>query len=415
LKWTRISVLAVNVNPYGVRGALFFFELWRQLVHGVFAATIEEFRSPWNFSAFRSTADIVNMFTGYYGLAVGGLLLLVRRGRGRLPSEWLIWASFLFLSLTAVRNVPLFVVAALPTTGACLMDAIPERWKHPPSRFSWAVAALALLMGLRILTGAWYEREKSPTVPGLGIKEAGYPERGARYILENGLASSRPINDVTSGDWLEWRCGMKVFVDGRLEAVDEGAYLDLLYLDNRTGLKELAAKWGADLVFLDPRNSPGMPYEQLKRMPDWKLVSAEESLLIIAPEKTAQRLPVMDWDAFLRDRGVPKPGPGDAERLLAAPRIHPVLDWLEGFWRKKVYDDGLGNLGIAAGMGQRYDVAEAILLHLLKRMQGSEPRLYYNLASVYFLTNRTDLARLAYRRCWEAGIRDNIVRERAGY
>ena len=415
LKWTGISLVAVHLNPYGWKGVLFVLELWRHLTQGVYAATIEEFRSPWRFLFHRNSGESATLFLDYSLLALGSLLLLFLTRRRRTPTEWLLWTAFFYLSTTGVRNVPLFTFIALPIAGAALADILPGRWKKAPDGASWSVLFLALGIGTRILTGAWYADEKSATQPGLGIKPWYYPERTAQFITDNRLAGARPFNDIPTGNWLEWRCGLKTLVDGRLESISEQAYIDLIRMEEPGGLKSAVDRWGADLVLLDPRSPSNLPNEQMKWMPEWELVFAEESLLTYAPKTTARRLSTMDWDALLRDRGIPRPAPGDAERLLMAPRAATFPYWLGGFWQTREYDNGLWNLAATAAMNGQPIIAEAILLELLSRTKGTVINSYLNLGTVYTMSGRTDLARLAYRRCWEAGLRDETVRRGAGY
>jgi len=387
---------ATLLNPYGLRGALFPLVQWHSLTGGIFGSTIDEFRSPWVLPFTGKPSDALIQFWPYYLLSAAYLAALLGRRIRRL-FDVLLGTSFLLLSVIGARNVPLFVLAALPMTLQGAADALPERFRRTSATAAWILVALCLLMGLRIVSGAWYEEGRGVSAFGLGIKPSEFPERTASFMARNGLTGERILNDIPSGNWLQWRCGMKVFVDGRLEALSEEAYRDLLAFRQPGGLARVAERWSAEFLVLDPRTNPDVGAGKVSALPGWRLVSAEECALVYAAPTKADRLPAPDWDGLLAARGIRPVTRLEALGILARKPASGFRYWLEGFAGKRTFDTGLANLAGTAYLTGRPDVAEAITLRMIEASRGTRRELYDNLAGLYRATGRPELAAAAAR------------------
>jgi hypothetical protein len=102
-----LTTAACLVNPYFLEGALFPFQLFRQIRAGnVLDELIDEFRSPFEL------AGLTYFFLSYIAVAlVSAASFWVNRRRASL-SQLGIWAAFLYLSVLAQRNVALFGIVA---------------------------------------------------------------------------------------------------------------------------------------------------------------------------------------------------------------------------------------------------------------------------------------------------------------
>ncbi len=387
---------ATLLNPYGLRGALFPLVQWRSLTGGIFGSTIDEFRSPWILLFSEKPSDALIQFWPYYLLSAAFLAALLGR-RIRRPFDVLLGTSFFALSAFGARNVPLFVLVALPVTLRVFTSILPERYRRAPAPAAWGLAVLCLLMGLRVISGAWYEEGRGVSAFGLGIKPSEFPERTASFMVKNGLTGERILNDIPSGNWLQWRCGMKVFVDGRLEALREEAYRDLLAFRQPGGLARAAERWSAEFLVLDPRTNPDVGAGKVPGLPGWRLVSAEECALLYAAPAKSDRLPAPDWDGLLAARGIRPVTRLEALGILARKPASGFRYWLEGFAGKRTFDTGLANLAGTAYLTGRPDVAEAITLRMIEASRGTRRELYDNLAGLYRATGRPELAAAAAR------------------
>ncbi len=406
LKTLGLSALALFINPNGVAGIFFPFQQWGSMTASIYAQTISEFLKPWSNLRRPGPFQSYGIADLYYFLALGLALLLLVTRRRRSPGEFLLGGSFLYLSTTAVRNIPLFCVAVLPLVGACLADLTSENRERWDSRFDrWRIpaACLIFLFGWRAFTGAQFASERRTAKFGWGLSTPEYPDHCADYLLKNGLTDQRLVNDIQTGNWLGWKCQIRVMVDGRLEALSESAYRDYLHLKDPGGLRRAVDKVGATLATLDPQ-AFYVPNEQFSNLPGWKPVCLEESCLLAVAPELASRLPDIDWNRLLAERGVPNPEPGDAERILSRPTLSPLQNWFEGFLMKKDFPFGLWTLSGAALMNRRFDKAEALYLEILERTRGAYPEIYMQLADLYNLLGRQDLRQLSIQRCRETGL-----------
>jgi hypothetical protein len=103
-----VTLAACLVNPWGLDGALFPLRLFAQIRGTAFKQTIQEFNGPFVAGEAFAAFDYYRVLIG---IVAGSALLNWRR----LDPFWtLVCLSQLYLSVLAIRNLPLFGLAAVP-------------------------------------------------------------------------------------------------------------------------------------------------------------------------------------------------------------------------------------------------------------------------------------------------------------
>jgi hypothetical protein len=190
-----LAALATFLNAYGPR---VYVEVGRTL----FDPTLHRQVAEWAPLSFISLADVFIVIWG-----AGAVLFEERTVRRWLrPSVPLLLAS-----ISANRNLPLFVIAAVAecshyvTSGAQLLT----KTAGIVLRRSLIVASLAVLAA----TLFWARSEYWPLNQN---REASYPRQAVAYLQAHGC-EGHIFNDYNYGGYLIWRLpGAPVYIDGRM-------------------------------------------------------------------------------------------------------------------------------------------------------------------------------------------------------
>lgn len=191
-----LSALATLLNAYGPR-------LYEEVGRTLFDPTLHSQINEWTpFSL--PTASVPFIVAWASGMFLFG---------ARTVRSWLRPSVLLLIgSLSATRNVPLFVGGALAEVDRWftrLLGAVPATLTAAGKR--WArglliISALGLLYAAYV--GLW------PLVPG---READYPVAAVTYLRAHGCEGGQLFNDYDFGGYLIWQLpGRPVYVDGRM-------------------------------------------------------------------------------------------------------------------------------------------------------------------------------------------------------
>ncbi|MFQ5457879.1 MAG: tetratricopeptide repeat protein [Myxococcota bacterium] len=262
---------ALCATPYGIAGALHPFTLLGQLGNPQIA--IAEFQSP--FSAFRVTTAIKAVYV-FTALLVAVLLLSIPRLDGSLL---LLTAALFIPAAAARRNVPFFILAALPLIGAQLrVLAVRLRPLRTGGYIRGAlgvlVSILLIIMARDAAGGRFYARDGIDRRFGGGVDNAAVIREAVDYVKARNLEGTL-FNDVDAGGYVIWRMfpARRAFIDSRLEAVPPArlaAYSAAVRTD--AGWRALDAEGSFDYALLDhaaPANA--LLVSRLYNDPDWAL------------------------------------------------------------------------------------------------------------------------------------------------
>lgn len=204
------STLACFLNPYGVNGALFAVELFTEIQsNNVLGGIITEFRSP------LAVPGWTLLFVGYIAVIVISAAGFLLRRSEMSPSWLMLWTAFLYLSILAERNLPLFGIVAAVTVmlnyGALAV----------PNRIRWASrigCALFTVVMIPAVAGNYYYRSVDPDRRfGFGVAERRFPIRAMAFVQSENLP--RPVlTTLGESAFMLFEGGPKsVYIDGRLE------------------------------------------------------------------------------------------------------------------------------------------------------------------------------------------------------
>ena len=404
--WGSASVLVTLVNPYFLQGVLFPLTLLTRLnKENVFGGSISEFVSPWQLNL-----DLPWSTWAYYLMAGMLLVGLILTWSKRRPHEFLLALAFFILSAQAIRNIPLFVLVAMPILAGCLQDLtqmiVNQRDKK--SRVALAsrttrwlrlgealVLLLAVGLSLRVVTNAYYISARRPNRFGFEFSAADLPVKAAAFMRANAL-TGRLFNNLNDGGYLMWQLPQPVFIDGRLEVIGEELYREYQTAYQKDQLLPLLKKYDAQVVIF-PYQATVSWLQQLRHAPQWRLVYYDDLSVIYARADIYPKLAEAAFPASSPD-GLPVPVPaGTRDELLHAPRAGGLETWLQGFWQMPQLPRETINYGIFYYYLDKLDLAEAYLLDALQASRGKYVEVYLNLGSVYYNAKQNDLAAFCYQ------------------
>lgn len=276
-------------NPFLFRAVLLAFLQFRVLhgtaQKGFFVEFLSPFSAPGNWVALR-----------YYAVLVAAALISWLVNLRKSSTFWtLLVGASLYLSATAVRNVPLFALAAVPFTVRNLTEAA----EHSKSRLrAWLPAARLLLLTATALfslhqvrlavTDRFAVTQGDTNQFGIGIARHRYPEEAADFLAASG-ASGPIFNPPGIGSYLIAR-GHRVFIDPRGEEHMERI------IDEYQGIVDAPARfddsekrWGFRVAVLWTEQVSIV--DHLRRRPDWRLVHADPVAVVLFRRDEAPTVP----------------------------------------------------------------------------------------------------------------------------
>ncbi len=246
-------------SPYGLDGARHVFGLATRLSAGnVFHEQIGELKSPFAVPLDRPLLafDVL--------LALAAVLVLATIKRRR-AFDVAVVVVFGGLAVSALRNVPLFVVAALPVAAEAGQEVVDRlgrassaptgrsgRASSAPARPGWSVdrvlyacvIAGGFLFAAHVAAGRHYLADHRPYDFGTGLSPALFPAETLDVLAER--RPPGPIfNHLRFGGALLGRLWPreKVFIDGRLEVIGEAFYEEYAAANRGPGWQALMQRW----------------------------------------------------------------------------------------------------------------------------------------------------------------------------
>lgn len=290
------TAVACLVNPWFLKGALFPLELFRQLQGTEYSSEITELLGPF---VAGTTGPAIACYTALLVLAAAAGALCIARLDVFLT---LCTAAFAYLSTTAVRNVPLFVIVALPFVIDCVRRT-PWIWSGSLERVrriagpaaSAIVLVVVVLVSFALMTNRFSRAENSRF--GLGINPFSHPIAAVDFLEENGVIGERVFCFLNEGSHLLYR-GYSVYFDPRLEVYGE----DHLFEYRRLGgsdaefdrfaeeqdVRVIVLGLGDDqLGFVTRREASGK----------WRLVYLDHRVFVMLHRDLAPEVPRVDFAA----------------------------------------------------------------------------------------------------------------------
>ncbi|GIX03022.1 MAG: hypothetical protein KatS3mg113_0028 [Planctomycetaceae bacterium] len=323
LSWRVLTGLTVILsgssllNPYGVQGSLFPFELYRKFSvdQAFYADRIGEFQRPWKFllqHGFRNVylnAEIVLWLITVISFVA--VFWQTRQVRGYYV---LLFAAFSHLAWEASRNANLFaLVSAVVCVGNLQVLWTIRHGQQPVlvhlPRYQWGWGIVLILWMVSIPTNLWHVMAGEQKEFGWGERRAWYPHAAARFAGMSGLPPRAFCSHFGVASMYTYYHGpdKKVFMDGRLEvctrAVFERFQRILMMMsvgDDRWQGELRDAEGRLPVVLLDSRYSREA-INGLLQQPMMRLVYADSACAVFCERELAETLgmPTADYHPLL--------------------------------------------------------------------------------------------------------------------
>ncbi|MEW5803942.1 MAG: hypothetical protein AB1847_17745 [bacterium] len=253
-----LTLFALLINANGFDGILYPYKIFGELkTKPMIFSMLTELVSPLSIkqAPFPDPCVIYKIF-----LPLSALALVLQIKRLRL-AHLLPCGAFFYLSLLAIRNVPLFAIVATPMTIRNIHGILDFCQKKKFFPATWPVSpvagvpliALSLWTCVFIADNGLYHRLHYLRTFGFGISDS-YPKEAVDYLKGRNLAGNI-FNSSDIGGYLLWQMypPKQVALDGRWEVY--GDFLDnLKRLNDPRYFAELTAKYRIEAIILYKRS-----------------------------------------------------------------------------------------------------------------------------------------------------------------
>ncbi len=404
--WGLGGIIAVLINPYFLKGALFPLELLTRFDSAnVFKNDILEFASPWS-SAVLSNPFIYprHVVAAYFVWTALIFILMAVTIRQRKLYECIVTGALFAISAVQFRNIPLFVLYSSVILAVMLQEVwvmFKAKRNRPARSYNFIgllYVAIIIMLSARVSTNAYYISDRRPIRIGWGIDMTYFAEGAAQFIKDNRI-EGRILNSLGIGGWLAWKTGEPVFIDGRLEVMQEALYKEVLSSYKKGGLIQLIEQHNHKLIVAD-YTFTGAWLEQLKDLHDWRLVYWDATTVIYVVKGLADHVPSIEMNAVLENMGLDTSvtRPADVTSLIKTSQ-DPLVNWFSGFITKIHYPIDILNKARFAESQQQYRIAEKLYVEFIKRTRGCPWEAFYNLGMVFVHQSKWTQAALCLDYC----------------
>jgi tetratricopeptide (TPR) repeat protein len=391
--WFAISIVICFINPYFAKGFTFPLELFTRFdSNNIFNQYIKEFKSTFEIDLF-----VVKNFLFVIFICVTVILFLFTIKKRKLH-EFILLIGFTYLALISIRNIPLFIIVALPIAGSSI-ESIKEKLKfiikwRPHIYYGLIIFSIGIIF--RLFTNSFYISNNSPYKTGFGIDEQQQPVSVSEFLNYHHLRG-KIINSLGIGGWLSWSTSQPVFMDGRLEVIKENIYKEVVESWSGNGLSKLISKYKPELIVYNYAKYHTWT-DQLAVMPDWKLVYMDGSDAVFAQNNYATNLPSMNFNNLLIMYHLQQDlSESEKTDIINTSPKGILSQWMEGFYIITDYTE-TELLKIASFCMQlkKYNIAERFFIEHLKKTGDNYNFILYALADIYQRKANNNLTQICY-------------------
>jgi hypothetical protein len=226
------------------------------------------------------------------GFAV--LYLIVLAGAGRPRLTWLIPIPWLIMSVTSIRNGPLFVAVAAVMIAEIWPQTVwyrrlrmsGEMLAIPPTPLTACDLKMMIVPATIVIAGFAIQHFQIP-IPIIG---SGWARHDPMYVpmdmapqIRNIPHGSRIYNDPNFGGFLIWHTpGCKIFFDDRFELCGDqflNDYVNVVYEEPRR-FDDWQRQYGFQWAFVH-KEKPAALIEHLRQHPDWVIVDEGSTTMLL--------------------------------------------------------------------------------------------------------------------------------------
>ena len=213
-----LSSLSCLATPYGISGLVLPFKLFGRIApdaQNIYSLNISENVPLLSLTGFEAGYRTVVMLTAI----LASLLFVFNRKRIRI-AHVLLFAGFLALAFSAVRNVLLYFMVIIPIIASGVMNAdVAFKLGSRPVWMKRLFGTVAVLGGIALLVQPVMDHYAVVKAypPHRALSPFRFPEKITEHLEANPVQGEM-FNDIRYGGYLIWELypQKKVFVDGRL-------------------------------------------------------------------------------------------------------------------------------------------------------------------------------------------------------
>jgi len=253
--------VAVLLNPYGIR--LYTFPL-KVISSKVFQQVVVDWMSP-DFHQSHLTAFVVLLF-----LVIIALVFSPKRVR---PSELLIFLATLYASLSAQRNIIIFVLVAVPLLANyghswLISTSQGNNFLRPPKDSNSRGSTLVTLLALLPLVFFLIKLKTTVFVPSPEqIKDV--PMQAVEYLKERQLTGNTFTEVNIWGGYLIWALPSNpVFIDGR-DVYPESFVKEYVQIIQGIPFQEPFQRYHVKIAIVEPES---VLNHELRESPEWQQI-----------------------------------------------------------------------------------------------------------------------------------------------
>ncbi|MCX6277159.1 MAG: tetratricopeptide repeat protein [Bacteroidetes bacterium] len=332
LGFCLVTAIAICfINPYGIKGFLFPFELLTRFNPGnIYNQHIQEF-TPF----FAQSKFLLRDYLFLVLLIISGFLTIINFRKEEKHNLFLP-ILFAVAAIMSVRNIPLFILVALPVVCKQISILIKNpgldarknikhnffekiqkaKWK-PEIILFFIMLILPLSLIPRLITNAFYVSNESFNKTGMGINTSHQPFYAGEFLINHHL-DGKMLNSIGFGGWLSWVLPQPVFIDGRLEVMQESLYKELT-TSWKGGLSRLLGKYQPRLVCYNYLKYYPWTF-QFRELQNWRLIYVDGNAAIFAENTYRVDIPAVSLSS------------------LPLPEYHHTPDsfqnWIRGFYQQ---------------------------------------------------------------------------------
>ena len=303
---------------------------------------------------------------------------------------------------SAIRNIPLFVVVTIPfainnISSLGITNRISDRLQKKWSKTVY-VLHITLLLGfvLLLIDNGYYFLQNRPMKMGVGIDNTIQSVTCSEFMIANEI-NGKVLNDFNVGSWLEWHWDKPVYIDGRLEVMQEDFFSEYNTSHQRGGLQKLVSKYGPTAILFDYTLLP-VWHQQLLQMPNYKMVMEGNKAALYVKKSAYPHIEAFDFRKWLESKNL--------THQLSEKKVYELLRTEPLNFRGILYHaltlqvkylhSEYMKTGIFAYRNGQYAVAERLYLKYLEETKGGDVNVFVNLGSLYMRQKQYNKARLCY-------------------
>ena len=281
-----LSLLALLLNPHGLTGILYPFNIWKN-----YGYTIAE-----NQNLFFLKSVMLNPLIQYFLLSIPpifvALFILFARKK---YIFFILLLTFFILPFWQIRHMPFFVFVAIPTVSyaysqVLFSSMIKNRFEQSRSIIYVVFIMLCLLFSSVFIFNTYYQVFDKNKSFDIGFEES--QKKATDFVLKSKMRGNI-FNNFDIGGYAIYRLfpTYKVFVDNRPEAYPADFFQNIyIPLQEKKELRdEIFKRYNIHTIFFSHTDMTpwGKTFlEQILNEPQWKMVYLDDSIIILTDEET---------------------------------------------------------------------------------------------------------------------------------